>query len=101
MKLFEKYITLGTYKFILSQRGYHINIRPFINATNYQYLKEWYPKIHGFHSVSNAIKLVSEDIYTSPSKIDHVVYSGFDFSKLPYNYDYKNSLLIFQKKNRL
>jgi len=89
IQLFEKYITLGTYKFILSQRGYHINIRPFINATNFKYLQQWYPKIDGFHSVSNAIKLVSEKIYTASNKIDHVVYSGFNLHDIPYNNEYK------------
>jgi len=91
IKLFEKYIASNNYKFILSQRGYHINIRPFINETNFKYLEEWYPKIDGFHSVSNAIKLVSENIYTAPNKIDHVVYSGFDLPSIPYNKDYRKS----------
>ena len=89
IKLFEKYISCGAYKFILSQRGYHVNIRPFINVENFEYLQEWYPKIDGFHSVSNAIKLVSENIYKSPNKIDHVVYSGLNPLDVPFNVDYK------------
>jgi colanic acid/amylovoran biosynthesis glycosyltransferase len=65
-------------KTILSQRGYHINVRPFINQDNKVFLNEVFSKLDGFHSVSNAIQEKSNEIYASPSKIDHVVYSGFD-----------------------
>ena len=65
-------------KTILSQRGYHINVRPFINQNNKVFLNEVFSKLDGFHSVSNAIQKKSNEIYTSPLKIDHVVYSGFD-----------------------
>ena len=65
-------------KTILSQRGYHINVRPFINQDNKVFLNEVFSKLDGFHSVSNAIQKKSNEIYTSPLKIDHVVYSGFD-----------------------
>ncbi len=85
IQLFEKHIAANTYKFILSQRGFHVNIRPFVSSENFKYLQEWYPKIDGFHSVSNAIKLVSEKIHASANKIDHVVYTGIDFEKLPSN----------------
>jgi len=65
-------------KTILSQRGYHINVRPFINQDNKVFLNEVFSKLDGFHSVSKAIQEKSNEIYTSPLKIDHVVYSGFD-----------------------
>jgi colanic acid/amylovoran biosynthesis glycosyltransferase len=65
-------------KTILSQRGYHINVRPFINQVNKVFLNEVFSKLDGFHSVSNAIQKKSNEIYTSPLKIDRVVYSGFD-----------------------
>ena len=65
-------------KTILSQRGYHINVRPFINQNNKVFLNEVFSKLDGFHSVSNAIQKKSNEIYTSPLKIDRVVYSGFD-----------------------
>ena len=87
ISLFEQYIQNTEYKFILSQRGYHVNVRPFVNAENMLYLRKWYPKINGFHSVSCAIKKVSNNIYTSTNKVDHVVYSGLDFKKL----DFKNT----------
>lgn len=65
-------------KTILSQRGFHINVRPFINTENRMFLKSVFQKLNGFHSVSNAIQEKSNEIYASPSKVDHVVYSGFD-----------------------
>mgnify|MGYP001564839136 CR=1 FL=1 len=65
-------------KTILSQRGYHINVRPFINQDNKVFLNEFFSKLDGFHSVSKAIQKKSNEIYASPLKIDHVVYSGFD-----------------------
>ena len=65
-------------KTILSQRGYHINVRPFINQDNKVFLNEVFSKLDGFHSVSNAIQKKSNEIYASPLKIDHVVYSGFN-----------------------
>lgn len=70
-------------KTIFSQRGFHINIRPFIDENNMNWLQDVFPKIDGFHSVSKAIKNKSNKIYTSSSKIDHVVYSGFEYEKLP------------------
>jgi colanic acid/amylovoran biosynthesis glycosyltransferase len=65
-------------KTILSQRGFHINVRPFVNIENKLFLEGVFKKIDGFHSVSKAIQEKSNEIYTSPLKIDHVVYSGFD-----------------------
>jgi len=65
-------------KTILSQRGFHINVRPFINQDNKVFLNEVFSKLDGFHSVSKAIQKKSNEIYASPLKIDHVVYSGFD-----------------------
>lgn len=65
-------------KTILSQRGYHINVRPFINQDNKVFLNDIFSKLDGFHSVSKAIQNKSNEIYASPQKIDHVVYSGFD-----------------------
>ena len=65
-------------KTILSQRGFHINVRPFVNIENKLFLEGVFKNIDGFHSVSKAIQEKSNEIYASPSKIDHVVYSGFD-----------------------
>ena len=70
-------------KTILSQRGFHINVRPFVNLDNMLFLKVAFQKLDGFHSVSKAIQKKSNEIYTSPSKIDHVIYSGFDYKHIP------------------
>ena len=78
----------GKYNFVLSQRGYQSNVRPFVSQENFNYLQQWYPKFAGFHSVSKAISIESDKIYTSDKKIDKVVYSGFDFSKLTFNKNY-------------
>jgi colanic acid/amylovoran biosynthesis glycosyltransferase len=74
----------GNYKFVLSQRGYQTNVRPFVNAENNSYLQEMLPKFDGFHSVSQAISRVGDQIYDHPKKIDQVVYTGIDLSKFEY-----------------
>ncbi|PHS62069.1 MAG: colanic acid biosynthesis protein [Flavobacterium sp.] len=73
------------YKFVISQRGYQSNVRPFVNKENFEYLEKWYPKFAGFHSVSKAIALEGDKIYSSDKKINKVVYSGFDFKILSFS----------------
>ncbi len=99
----EDELEKGNYKFVLSQRGYQSNVRPFVNKENFNYLQKWYPKFAGFHSVSKAISEEGDKVHppqspTSTSsahrfkggglKIDKVVYSGFDFSKLIFDKKY-------------
>jgi colanic acid/amylovoran biosynthesis glycosyltransferase len=86
--VFEEYLEQGDHKFILSQRGYHSNVRPFIDVNNFDYLKTWYPKISGFHSVSKAISLKGDMVYSNSKKIDHVVYTGIDFNKINFKKTY-------------
>ncbi|WP_249037279.1 glycosyltransferase family 4 protein [Oceanihabitans sediminis] len=74
---------------VLSQRGFHNNVRPFVEPENFTYLKHWYPKIAGFHSVSKDLINNGDKIWASPSKLNRVVYTGlplsdFSFSS-PYN----------------
>ena len=76
------------YNFVLSQRGYQSNVRPFVNTKNFDYLQKWYPKFVGFHSVSKAISVEGDKIFSSENKINKVVYSGFDFKKLPFSKKY-------------
>lgn len=76
----ELFINDSSFKVVLSQLGYQINVRPFINEANKVYLQSVFPKIDAFHSVSEAIKEKSKQIYWSPNKLDKVIYSGFDFS---------------------
>jgi colanic acid/amylovoran biosynthesis glycosyltransferase len=81
ISLFEEHLNKKQFKFILSQRGYQTNVRPFVNTQNFAYLQKWLPKFDGFHSVSKAISKVGDQIYTDPKKIDQVVYTGLDISK--------------------
>ena len=57
-----------------------------------------FQKLDGFHSVSKAIQKKSNEIYTSPSKIDHVIYSGFDYKHIPVrreHYFLKTNFVLF------
>jgi len=85
IRLFEDLLKSQTYKFVLSQRGYQTNVRPFVNKANFEYLQTWLPRFSGFHSVSQAISKEGDKIYNSPNKIDHVVYTGLDLSKFEFN----------------
>lgn len=76
---------------IMSQRGYHNNVRPFVDEANFEYLKKWYPKMAGFHSVSHAMAANADKIWTSPKKIDKVVYTGLPMQEIPFSETYKSS----------
>jgi colanic acid/amylovoran biosynthesis glycosyltransferase len=84
IKLFEDVLDQGNYKIVLSQRGYQTNVRPFVNEKNFNYLQQWLPKFDGFHSVSQAISRVGDQIYDHPKKIDQVVYTGLNLSKFEF-----------------
>jgi colanic acid/amylovoran biosynthesis glycosyltransferase len=85
ISLFEDLLKSQTYKFVLSQRGYQTNVRPFVDKANYEYLQHWLPQFSGFHSVSQAISKEGDKIYNSPNKIDQVVYTGLDLSRFAFN----------------
>ncbi|EMY80820.1 colanic acid biosynthesis glycosyltransferase WcaL [Psychroflexus gondwanensis ACAM 44] len=85
ISLFEDLLKPQTYKFVLSQRGYQTNVRPFVDKANFEYLQHWLPRFSGFHSVSQAISKEGNKIYNSPNKIDHVVYTGLELSKFEFN----------------
>ena len=85
---FETVLTAQQTPVVLSQRGYHSNVRPFIDTENFDYLKQWYPKIAGFHSVSKAIADKGDLVYQSDEKINQVIYTGLDISKHPKNKTY-------------
>lgn len=78
IKLFQDLLPDKRYKFILSQRGYQTNVRPFIDADNFNYLQQWLPYFSGFHSVSQAISNKGDQIYYSKDKLDQVVYTGLN-----------------------
>mgnify|MGYP005989669875 CR=1 FL=1 len=94
ISIFEEFLINNTYKIVLSQRGFHVNVRPFVDKENMVYLKKWYPKISGFHSVSKAIKEVSNKVYSSNKKIDKVVYSGLDFNEFEFNTAFEKSEIL-------
>src|SRR5690554_803761 len=79
---------------VLSQRGFHSNVRPFVRSENFNYLQTWYPKIAGFHSVSRAIAANGDKIYNSADKIDHVVYTGFDLKALLFLKEYQRTTTL-------
>jgi colanic acid/amylovoran biosynthesis glycosyltransferase len=85
---FETVLTAQQTPVVLSQRGYHSNVRPFIDTENLDYLKQWYPKIAGFHSVSKAIADKGDLVYQSDEKINQVIYTGLDIEKHPKNKTY-------------
>jgi colanic acid/amylovoran biosynthesis glycosyltransferase len=76
---------------VLSQRGFHSNVRPFVDGENFDYLKKWYPKMTGFHSVSKAISANGDKIFQAPDKIDKVVYTGIPIPEIPYSKKYVSS----------
>lgn len=88
---FEEVLLQQEIPLVLSQRGFHNNIRPFVDKANFNYLQKWYPKIAGFHSVSKAIAANGDKIWQSPKKIDHVVYTGLPLEQIPFALEYTKS----------
>ncbi|WP_340203183.1 glycosyltransferase family 4 protein [Ascidiimonas sp. W6] len=89
LPMFEEIIRKKKHTVLLSQRGFHINVRPFVNEENKAYLQEWFPRLNGFHSVSKAIAAKSNAIWTSEHKKDVVVYSGLSLDKFPFRETYQ------------
>lgn len=81
---------------VLSQRGTQNNVRPFINEEAMEYLREWYPKISGFHSVSHSITTRGNKIWNSSKKVGKVIYTGLPFEEIKFSEHYKrnNSLQL-------
>lgn len=90
----EAYLENKAYPIILSQRGYHTNVRPFVKVKNFTYLKNIYPKLSGLHSVSAAISNQGKKIGIPFTGIDMVVHTGLDFEKFP-------ELKVYPKKESL
>lgn len=85
---FEEVLLKQEIPVVLSQRGFHNNVRPFVDKTNFDYLQKWYPKIAGFHSVSKAISANGDKIWQVPEKIGHVVYTGLSLEEIPFGLEY-------------
>ena len=84
----EPYMPYPHFKVILSQRGFHNNVRPFVDEANFKYLQKWYPKIAGFHSVSHAMATTGDKIWSAPEKLNRVVYTGLDLNRLSFSASY-------------
>jgi len=78
---FESVLEAQEIPVVLSQRGYQNNVRAIIDPINNAYLKQWYPKFAGFHSVSKAMSATGNLLYTSEAKIDQVIYTGVEVSE--------------------
>jgi len=92
--LFEEILESQQFPVVLSQRGYHINVRPFVNGNNMEYLKDWFPKFAGFHSVSHAISKTGNLIYNASNKLDKIVYTGLPLHSFPFRTIYKRHQTI-------
>ena len=70
-------------KLILSLRGTHITISPKANLDLEAQYQLCFPKIDGFHAVSNSIKNEMKQYDINPDKIK-VIYSGLDINNLEF-----------------
>ena len=81
----EPYLQNEKYPVVLSQRGYHTNVRPFVKKENFQYLHSLYPQLSGLHSVSQAISKTGQKIGIPKTKVDHVVYTGLNLDDFTFD----------------
>lgn len=74
---FEKYLNHPSFKFVISFRGYHINVRPFIQFESRLYLHKYIPFFNGIHGVSETILSNLEKLeIPSEHQIKTTIYSG-------------------------
>lgn len=90
----EPYFKNTNFKIVLSQRGFHTNVRPFIDEDNFEYLQKCYPQLDGLHSVSQAISQVGQKIAVPQTEIDQVVYTGLDLEKINYQSREKSNKVL-------
>jgi colanic acid/amylovoran biosynthesis glycosyltransferase len=88
---FEEVLMEQKIPIVLSQRGFHSNVRPFVDEANFEYLQKWYPKMAGFHSVSKAIAANGNRIWNAPNKIDHIIYTGLNLDEILFSKNYNRS----------
>jgi colanic acid/amylovoran biosynthesis glycosyltransferase len=81
----QPYLKKRDFKIILSERGYHVNVKPFVDADNLAFLRSCYPYIDGFHSVTKALANVSNKIYQNSNKLVKVVYTGVNLNNFTYH----------------
>ena len=83
----QAYFGINSYKIVLSERGNQVNVQPFVDQKNFEYLQQTLPYIHGFHSVSKAISLESNKIYKHSSKLVKVVYTGLNLREFTFHHN--------------
>ena len=71
-------------KVVLSLRGAHINYSPMANADLALSYSFNFPKVNGFHAVSDAIGKVAQEYGAAEKKIK-LIYSGFDLTDFQYH----------------
>ena len=91
LDVLEEVIEEGKYPVILSQRGYQVNVKPYVHPAYFKNLEAVFPKLSGFHSVSKAISERGDEIWTSAAKVDNVVYTGVDLNTLAFKNDYSKN----------
>ncbi len=80
---FESYLKDSSMRFILSFRGYHINVRPYVQLENRKYLENWLPYFNGIHGVSMAILGNLEKLKINlTDTVTKSIYSGHELSRL-------------------
>ena len=84
-KSLEDWIWLQEFgvKVILSLRGTHITISPIANEILASKYKQLFPKVDGFHAVSNSISKEAVQYGANPAKTK-VIYSGLNPAKMPF-----------------
>ena len=84
-KSLEDWIWLQEFgvKVILSLRGTHITISPIANEILASKYKQLFPKVNGFHAVSNSISSEALQYGANPAKTK-VIYSGLNSKKMPF-----------------
>ncbi len=87
----KSYYNNSAFKIILSQRGFHNNIRPFVNASFKGKLTTYYPKLDGLHSVSKAMQKTGEKFGKPQTGINRVVYTGLNLENLKFNLSAKTN----------
>ena len=85
ISIFEKLLRQDLYKFVLSQRGYQTNVRPFVDDKDFEYQSRWLPLFKGFHSVSKAMSDRGDQIFSKEGKINQVVYTGLNLNEVSYS----------------
>lgn len=90
----DRYFENSDFKILLSQRGFHHNIRPYVNASFAEYLKSYYPKLDGLHSVSKEMSKSCKVFGEPKTGIDQVVYTGLNFDNLKFNPEVKEQATL-------